>query len=81
MVLLELLVLKLTLAGILQHGKEVVYEHNLHEKRRYIKSQLSQIMIDYKTGVIDQDTYKEREYKVLSELSEMTGKYDVGTPS
>jgi hypothetical protein len=74
MVLIELLLLKLTLAGILQHGKEVVYEHNLHEKRRYLKSQLSQLMIDYETGVIDQDTYNKRESKVLSELSEMTDK-------
>ena len=74
MVLIELLVLKLTLDAILQHGKEVVYEHNLHEKRRYFKSRLSQLMIDYETGVIDQDTYNEKESKVLSELSEMTDK-------
>ena len=31
-------------------------------------------MIDYETGIIDQDTYNEKESKVLSELSEMTDK-------
>ena len=66
MVLLEALILKLTLEGVLQHGKEVALEHNLQERRKYLKSQLSQLLIDYETGAIDQETYRERESKVLS---------------
>ena len=68
MVLIELLVLKMALDGIVQHSKEEIHEHELQERRRYVKSQLAQLMIDYETGIIDQDTFNEREAKILSNL-------------
>jgi hypothetical protein len=68
MVLIELLVLKLALDGIVQHSKEEIHERDLQERRRYVRSQLAQLMIDYETGVIDQDTYNERESEILSNL-------------
>ena len=68
MVLIEFLVLKLALDGIVQQSKEELQEYSLQEKRRYVKSQLSQLIVDYETGIIDKDTFKKRESEILSNL-------------
>ena len=68
MVLIELLVLKLALDGIVQQSKEEMQEYSLHEKRRYLKSQLSQLIVDYETGIIDKNTFEKRESDILSNL-------------
>lgn len=77
MVLIELLVLKLALDGILQDAKQTVYKQNLHKKERDLKSQLSELMIDYERGVIDYDTYNKKEKEVLSKLGEITKQYNI----
>jgi len=68
MVLIEFLVLKLALDGIVQQSKEELQESRLHERRRYLKSQLSQLIVDYETGIIDKDTFEKRESEILSNL-------------
>jgi hypothetical protein len=77
MVLIEYFVLKLALDGIVQNAKEIEYKQNLRQKERDLKSQLSQLVIDYDKGAIDQDTYNKRESEILSNLSKMPKQYEV----
>lgn len=77
MVLIEYFVLKLALDGIVQNAKEIEYKQNLRQKERDLKSQLSQLVIDYDKGAIDQDTYNKRESEILSNLSKVPKQYEV----
>jgi hypothetical protein len=77
MVLIELLILKLALAGIVQDASEIAHEQDSSRKQRDLKSQLSQLMMDYERGAIDQDTYNKREFDILSKLGGITKQYDV----
>jgi hypothetical protein len=77
MVLIELFVLKLALDGILQNAKEIEQKNNLRQMERDLKSQLSQLVIDYHKGIIDQNTYNKKEYEILSNLSKIPKQYNV----
>ena len=77
MVLIEFFILKLTLDSILQNAREIEQKQNLRQKERDLKSQLSQLVIDYNSGAIDHDTYNKREYEILSNLSKMPKQYNV----
>ncbi len=77
MVLIEYFVLKLALDGIVQNAKEIEYKQNLRQKERDLKSQLSQLVIDYDKGAIDQYTYNKRESEILSNLSKMPKQYEL----
>jgi hypothetical protein len=76
MVLIEAFILKLTLDSMLQHCNDLNREQDLLQKKRQLKSQLSQLMIDYETGNIDQDTYRTKELQILSELDPLRQQYD-----
>jgi hypothetical protein len=77
MPLIELLILKLALAGIIQNANEIAHEQDSSRKQRELKSQLSQLMIDYESGAIDQDTYNKREFEIMSKLGGISKQYDV----
>lgn len=77
MVLIELFVLKMAFSGILQNAKEMEYKQKLRQKERDLKSQLSQLVIDYNKGIIDQDVYNQRENEILSNLSKIPKQYNV----
>jgi hypothetical protein len=77
MVLIELFILKLALQGISQNINESAHEQELRQKEQHIKSQLSQLVIDYKTGAIDKDTYDKRESDILSKLGKTTRRYNI----
>jgi hypothetical protein len=77
MVLIELFILKLALEGISQDINEEARTQELHRKERQFKSQLSQLEIDYTTGVIDKETYDKRESDIMSELGKMSKQLNV----
>ena len=77
MALIELLILKLALAGIIKNANEIAHEQDSSRKQRELKSQLSQLMIDYESGAIDQDTYNKREFEIMSKLGGISKQYDV----
>ena len=77
MVLIELFILKLALEGISQDINEEARTQELHQKERHFKSQLSQLEIDYTTGVIDKETYDKRESDIMSELGKMSNQLNV----
>ena len=77
MPLIELLILKLALAGIIKNANEIAHEQDSSRKQRELKSQLSQLMIDYESGAIDQDTYNKREFEIMSKLGGISKQYDV----
>ena len=77
MVLIELFILKLALEGISQDINEEARTQEIHQKERHFKSRLSQLEIDYTTGVIDKETYDKRESDIMSELGKMSNRLNV----
>ena len=77
MVLIETLLLKMTLDGILQYCNDLKNKQDLLQETRQLKLQLSQLMIDYETGNIDQDTYRTKELQILSKLNAIKQQYDI----
>jgi hypothetical protein len=77
MVLIETLLLKMTLDGILQYCNDLKNKQDLLQETRQLKSQLSKLMIDYETGNIDQDTYRTKELQILSKLNAIKQQYDI----
>jgi hypothetical protein len=77
MVLIELLVLKLALEGVSQEMKHEAHAREIRLKERNFKSQLSQLAIDYTTGIIDKETYERRVSDIKSELGKMSKQMNI----
>lgn len=69
--IIEYLILKLTLEGILSECNRLALEQESRAQRNWLNSRLIQLKTEYEKGIIDNDTYSKREREILSELDKL----------
>ena len=69
LIFITYLIVKLTLDSILKECNRIAVEHISQEHKRFIKSRLMELNLEYQRGVIDEETYHKKETEILKDLS------------
>ena len=69
LIFITYLIVKLTLDSILKECNRIAAEHISQENKRFIKSRLMELNLEYQRGVIDEETYHKKETEILKDLS------------
>lgn len=66
--ILEFLILKITLEGVLKHCNQIAQEKIINDQMRWLKTRLVQLRADYENGLISEQTYKKNEDEIITAL-------------
>lgn len=69
--IIEYLVLKLTFEAIVSECNRLALEQESRAYRNWVNSRLIQLKTEYEKGIINYDTYVQKEMEILSELDRL----------
>lgn len=66
--IIEFLIIKVTLEGVLKHCNKILQETEKNESMRLLKFKLMELQLEHETGNLDAETFKKMETEIVNQI-------------